>query len=98
MIQALLISALGFAFAVGTDRGDDMIATMLRRGCQAIRDLDTVTLVRETAGSDICQISFDDRQTRCYVSPAHAGRDACDRTSELQSPPRTASSAPASVA
>ena len=50
VIQALLISALGFAFAVGTDRGDDMIATMLRRGCQAIRDLDTVTLVRETAG------------------------------------------------
>ena len=50
MIQALLISALGFAFAVGTDRGDDMIATMLRRGCQAIRDLETVTLVRETAG------------------------------------------------
>ena len=50
VIQALLISALGFAFAVGTDRGDDMIATMLRRGCQAIRDLETVTLVRETAG------------------------------------------------
>ncbi len=46
MIQALLISALGFAFAVGTDRGDDMVATMLRRGCQAIRELGTVDLVR----------------------------------------------------
>lgn len=46
MIQALLISALGFAFAVGTDRGDDMVATMLRRGCQAVRELGTAELVR----------------------------------------------------
>jgi hypothetical protein len=51
MLQALLISALGFAFAVGTDRGDDMVATMLRRGCQAIRELDTIALVR-TAAAD----------------------------------------------
>lgn len=48
-IQALLISALGFAFAVGTDRGDDMILTMLRRGCQAVRELDTLSLVAELA-------------------------------------------------
>lgn len=47
MIQALLISALGFAFAVGTDRGDDMVAAMLRRGCQAIRELGTLELVRQ---------------------------------------------------
>jgi len=47
IIQAPLISALGCAFAVGTDRGDAMMAVMLRRGCQAIRDLDTVALVRE---------------------------------------------------
>ena len=46
MIQALLISGLGFAFAVGTDRGDDMVATMLRRGCQAVRELGTLDLVR----------------------------------------------------
>ncbi|CAN5333462.1 phosphotransferase [soil metagenome] len=46
MIQALLISAFGFAFAVGTDRGDDMVATMLRRGCQAVRELGTAELVR----------------------------------------------------
>ncbi|HTM84628.1 MAG TPA: aminoglycoside phosphotransferase family protein [Mycobacterium sp.] len=48
-IQVPLISALGFAFAVGTDRGDDMIVTMLRRGCQAIRELGTLDLVRQIA-------------------------------------------------
>lgn len=45
MLQALLISALGFAFATATDRGDDMVLTMLSRGCQAIRDLGTVDLI-----------------------------------------------------
>ena len=45
VIQALLISALGFAFATATERGDDMVLTMLRRGCQAIRDLGTVGLI-----------------------------------------------------
>lgn len=45
MPQALLISALGFAFAAATDRGDDMVLTMLARGCQAIRDLDTLDLI-----------------------------------------------------
>lgn len=45
MPQALLISALGFAFAATTDRGDDMVLTMLRRGCQAIRDLGTLELI-----------------------------------------------------
>jgi hypothetical protein len=43
--QALLISALGFAFAAATERGDDMVLTMLRRGCQAIRDLGTLELI-----------------------------------------------------
>jgi aminoglycoside phosphotransferase (APT) family kinase protein len=47
--QALLISALGFAFATATDRGDDMVLTMLARGCQAIRDLGTLELIREHA-------------------------------------------------
>jgi Phosphotransferase enzyme family len=47
--QALLISALGFAFATATDRGDDMVLTMLARGCQAIRDLGTLDLVRQYA-------------------------------------------------
>jgi aminoglycoside phosphotransferase (APT) family kinase protein len=45
MPQALLISALGFAFATATDRGDDMVLTMLARACQAIRDLGTLDLI-----------------------------------------------------
>jgi aminoglycoside/choline kinase family phosphotransferase len=45
MIHALLISALGFAFATATERGDDMVLAMLGRGCQAIRDLGTLELV-----------------------------------------------------
>ncbi|BBX05936.1 phosphotransferase family protein [Mycolicibacterium aichiense] len=45
MIQVPLISALGCAFAVETERGDDMMAAMLRRGCAAIRDLGTLELV-----------------------------------------------------
>jgi Phosphotransferase enzyme family len=45
MIQALLISALGFAFATATERGDDMVLTMLARGCRAIRDLETLELL-----------------------------------------------------
>ncbi|BAX93753.1 phosphotransferase family protein [Mycobacterium shigaense] len=45
VVQALLISALGFAFAVSTERGDDMVLTMLTRGCRAIRDLDTLELI-----------------------------------------------------
>jgi aminoglycoside/choline kinase family phosphotransferase len=49
MPQALLISALGFAFATATDRGDDMVLTMLARGCQAIRDLGTLDLVGQYA-------------------------------------------------
>ena len=43
--QALLISALGFAFAASTERGDDMVLAMLRRGCQAVRDLGTLELI-----------------------------------------------------
>jgi len=45
MVQAPLITALGCAFAVDTERGDDMMAVMLRRGCQAIRDLGTLDLI-----------------------------------------------------
>jgi hypothetical protein len=43
--QAPMISALGFAFAAGTERGDDMVLTMLTRGCQAIRELGTLELI-----------------------------------------------------
>ncbi|WIM89637.1 phosphotransferase [Candidatus Mycobacterium wuenschmannii] len=45
MTQTVLISALGFAFATATDRGDDMVLTMLARGCQAIRELGSLDLV-----------------------------------------------------
>ncbi|MCV6970461.1 phosphotransferase family protein [Mycobacterium bohemicum] len=45
VLQALLISALGFAFAASTDRGDDMVLTMLRRGCRAVRELGTAELI-----------------------------------------------------
>lgn len=45
MLQAPLISALGFAFAAATERGDDMVLTMLGRGCRAIRELGTFELI-----------------------------------------------------
>jgi Phosphotransferase enzyme family len=54
MLQALLISALGFAFATATDRGDDMVLTMLSRGCRAIRELHTVDLIgHHAAGQQV---------------------------------------------
>jgi hypothetical protein len=45
VLQAPLISALGFAFAAATERGDDMVQAMLSRGCQAIRELGTLELI-----------------------------------------------------
>ncbi|WP_067650031.1 phosphotransferase family protein [Nocardia harenae] len=45
MLQIPVLTALGFAFAAATDRGDDMIATMLDRGCRAIRELGTLDLI-----------------------------------------------------
>jgi len=50
VLQVPLICALGLVFAADTDRGDDMFVTMLKRGCQAIRDLGTLELVGELAG------------------------------------------------
>jgi hypothetical protein len=46
MIRVLLISALGFAFATSTERGDDVVLAMLGRGCPAIRDLQTLERIR----------------------------------------------------
>lgn len=46
VIQAPLITGLGFAFAASTDRGDEMILTMLHRGCRAIRELGTLDLIK----------------------------------------------------
>ena len=46
MLQVPLITTLGFAFSASTDRGDDMMLTMLERGSRAIRELGTLELVR----------------------------------------------------
>jgi hypothetical protein len=42
VIQAPLISALGFAFAASTERGDEMMLAMFHRGSRAIRELETL--------------------------------------------------------
>ncbi|MDT5009155.1 MAG: hypothetical protein QOH57_772 [Mycobacterium sp.] len=49
MLQAPLITTLGCAFASSTERGNEMMAVMLRRGCQAIRELGTLELIDEIA-------------------------------------------------
>ncbi|MGB3355855.1 MAG: phosphotransferase [Mycobacterium sp.] len=46
VLQAPLLTTLGYAFAASTERGDEMILTMLHRGCRAIRDLEAIDLVR----------------------------------------------------
>ena len=47
MLQVPLITTLGFAFSAATDRGDDMVLTMVSRGCRAIRELGTLDVIRE---------------------------------------------------
>ncbi|MFW0785135.1 phosphotransferase [Gordonia sp. CPCC 206044] len=49
MLQALLIPSLGCAFAVDTERGDDMFIVMLQRGCRAIRELKSLDLLETPA-------------------------------------------------
>lgn len=51
VLQAPFLTTLGFAFAASTERGDEMILTMLSRGCQAIRDLAAIDLVRSYEAS-----------------------------------------------
>jgi Phosphotransferase enzyme family len=46
VLQAPLLTTLGYAFASSTERGDEMILTMLHRGCRAIRELEAIELVR----------------------------------------------------
>ena len=46
LLQAPLITTLGCAFASNTERGDEMMRVMLERGCQAIRDLGSLDLIR----------------------------------------------------
>ena len=45
VMQAPLLTALGYAFAASTERGNEMILTMLHRGCRAIRELGTLDLI-----------------------------------------------------
>lgn len=52
MLQVPLITTLGHAFSVATDRGDDMALIMLQRGCRAIRELDTLTLIVDLASAE----------------------------------------------
>ena len=40
-----MLSSLGFAFAASTERGDEMMLAMFRRGCRAIRELETLKLI-----------------------------------------------------
>ncbi len=49
VVQAPLITGLGFAFAASTERGDEMILTMLHRGCRAFRELETLELLASLA-------------------------------------------------
>ncbi|WP_405137944.1 phosphotransferase family protein [Nocardia sp. NBC_01388] len=44
MLQIPLITTFGYAFTAATDRGDEMMLTMISRGCRAIRHLDTIAL------------------------------------------------------
>ena len=46
MLQVPLISTLGFAFSTETERGGDMMLAMLERGSEAIRELETLELIR----------------------------------------------------
>jgi aminoglycoside phosphotransferase (APT) family kinase protein len=45
MLQIPLLTTFGYAFAATTDRGDDMVLTMIHRGCRAIRHLETIELI-----------------------------------------------------
>ena len=45
MCRCRFSPALGFAFAASTERGDEMMLAMLQRGCQAIRELETLDLI-----------------------------------------------------
>ena len=50
-VQVPLLVALGTAFASTTERGDEMMLAMLRRGCVAIRELDTLELINSYQSS-----------------------------------------------
>jgi len=47
MLQIPLLTTFGYAFATNTDRGGDMVLTMINRGCRTIRHLETIELTKE---------------------------------------------------
>ena len=49
MLQVPLITAMAVAFVESTERGDEVMLTMIRRSCRAIRELETLELIRELA-------------------------------------------------
>ena len=46
MLQVPMITTLGHAFSTATERGDEMALVMLQRGARAIRELETLELIR----------------------------------------------------
>jgi len=51
MLQVPLITSLAVAFVESTERGDDVMVAMIQRSCRAIRELDTLDLIREVAAA-----------------------------------------------
>jgi hypothetical protein len=49
MLQVPLLTTFGYAFTAATGRGDEMVLAMLARGCDAIRHLGTMELIRQLA-------------------------------------------------
>ena len=47
LLQVPLITAMAVAFVESTERGDEVMVTMIRRSCRAIRELNTLELIRE---------------------------------------------------
>jgi aminoglycoside phosphotransferase (APT) family kinase protein len=46
MLQVPLLTTFGYAFTSVTDRGDEMVLAMMTRGCEAIRHLEAIELIR----------------------------------------------------
>jgi hypothetical protein len=40
------LTTFGYAFTSVTDRGDEMVLAMMTRGCEAIRHLEAIELIR----------------------------------------------------
>ena len=51
MLQVPLITAMAVAFVASTERGDEVMLTMIRRSSRAIRELKTLELIRELSAA-----------------------------------------------